>query len=74
MPNHIRKHRERLGISIRDLSRLTGIDKSMLSRMETGQHYPDTDELERIAYILDVDGKELVTYEPRPDLEELLHE
>lgn len=55
----IRKIREEKGISIIQLSKMTGISKGHLSRIENQETMPTILTIERIAVALKVDSKEL---------------
>lgn len=55
----IRNVREEKGISINQLSKMTGISKGHLSRIENQETMPTILTLERIAIELKVDSKEL---------------
>lgn len=46
--------RNEKGVSLRELSKLTGIGKSTLQRLENGDVYPRMDAMEKIAIALDV--------------------
>lgn len=46
---HISKMREKRGMSYRQVSRITGISKSMLERIEKGEKSPSIDQLELLA-------------------------
>lgn len=46
--------RNEKGVSLRELSKLTGIGKSTLQRLENGEVYPRMDAMEKIAIALDV--------------------
>ena len=55
----IRKIREEKGISINQLSKMTGISKGHLSRIENQETMPTILTIERIAIALKIDSKEL---------------
>ncbi len=55
----VRKIREQKGISISQLSKITGISKGHLSRIENQETMPTILTIERIAIGLNVDSKEL---------------
>lgn len=46
--------RNEKGVSLRELSKMTGIGKSTLQRFENGEVYPRMDAMEKIAAALDV--------------------
>jgi len=50
----LKKRREELGLSRRELGRRVGINHSLISRMETGQQRVSLKTLERIAAALDM--------------------
>lgn len=50
----VRKRREELGLSLRDLAAQTGISASTLSRIENGIGKPDADNIARLADWLNV--------------------
>lgn len=55
----LRKIREEKGISINQLSKMTGISKGHLSRIENQETMPTILTIERIAIALKVDSKKL---------------
>lgn len=55
----IRKIREEKNISMTQLSRMTGISKGHLSRIENQETMPTILTIERIAIALRIDSKEL---------------
>lgn len=55
----LRKIREENGISINQLSKMTGISKGHLSRIENQETMPTILTIERIAIALKVDSKKL---------------
>lgn len=59
---HIRKQKS---LSLRDLERLSGVDYSSISKIETGGSSPKLETVIRLARALEVDLSELI------DLEEL---
>jgi transcriptional regulator with XRE-family HTH domain len=69
---HIRKARERLGMSSRKLANLAEISDSTIVRIEQGAFAePDPEKLERIVGVLGLDRAEmyrLVDYEPPTEL------
>lgn len=52
--NKVREHKERKGLSTRELSKRLGISHSYLSRMENGKRVISAKRLEEISSILDV--------------------
>ncbi len=57
----IRKVRHRQCLTLRQFEALTGIDRSTLSRYETGQNYPSIDVLDMIADALGCSIADLYT-------------
>lgn len=57
----IKKQREKLGISQRELSRQTGVDNNTIAKLEKGMRKkPNTLALKKIAYILNIDLKKML--------------
>lgn len=57
----IKKQREKLGISQRELSRQTGVDNNTIAKLEKGMRKkPNTLALKKIAYILNIDLKKIL--------------
>ncbi|MFN2531572.1 MAG: helix-turn-helix domain-containing protein [Pyrinomonadaceae bacterium] len=50
----IRRRREELGLSLRDVANITGVSASTLSRIENGTGKPDADNIARLTSWLDV--------------------
>jgi repressor LexA len=79
MGNKLRKQRRRLGLSLDDLARQTGISKPYLSLIETGRvpNPPSDEKLTRLERALDFGAGELLAYahlERTPqDVRALLH-
>jgi transcriptional regulator with XRE-family HTH domain len=55
----VRRQRERLGLTLKDVSIKSGVSVSHLGRIENGQRYPSASILRRIAKPLQIDEKEL---------------
>ena len=55
----VRRQRNRLGLSLKDLSAKSGVSISHLGRIENEQRYPSTNILRKIAKPLELDEKEL---------------
>jgi transcriptional regulator with XRE-family HTH domain len=55
----VRRQRDRLGLTLRDLAEKSGVSISHLGRIENAQRYPSTNVLRKIAKPLDLDEKEL---------------
>jgi len=52
----LRRHRHRTGLSLEDVALAAHLDKSSLSRMESGQiESPDPQKLQRLATVLDTE-------------------
>jgi len=82
----VKRRREELGLSLRDLADETGVSASTLSRIENGTGKPDADNIARLTSWLDVpmerilggrrsdsqEGKPVVYYarEPTPEIVE----
>ena len=54
MGNAVRRRREELGLSLRDVADKTGVSASTLSRIENGTGKPDADNIARLASWLDM--------------------
>src|ERR1044071_5285396 len=52
--NAVRRRRESLGLSLRDVADVTGVSASTLSRIENGTGKPDADNIARLAAWLDM--------------------
>ena len=50
----VRRKREELGLSLRDVADVTGVSASTLSRIENGTGKPDADNIARLTTWLDV--------------------
>ena len=59
MPNRIREHRERAGLSQRALAELAGVDHAQVSRWESGGHMPSVDKARALARALEVSVEDL---------------
>lgn len=57
-------HRERAGLSQRQLAERIGMSHSYISRLEGDQHSPSVDTLCRLAEALGVDAKDLLVCPP----------
>ena len=55
----IRQLRERKGVSLRELARLSGVGAATLSRIESGEGNPRLTTLVRLAEVLDVSMQQL---------------
>ena len=55
----VRRQRNRLGITLLDLSKESGVSVSHLGRIENAQRYPSTTVLRKIAKPLNIDENEL---------------
>jgi len=50
----VKRRREKLGLSLRDVAQVTGVSASTLSRIENGTGKPDADNIARLTSWLDV--------------------
>jgi transcriptional regulator with XRE-family HTH domain len=50
----IKRHRDELGLSLRDVADVTGVSASTLSRIENGTGRPDADNIARLTQWLDM--------------------
>jgi len=57
----VRRRREELGLSLRDVATLTAVSASTLSRIENGTGKPDADNIARLASWLDVPMERILT-------------
>jgi transcriptional regulator with XRE-family HTH domain len=57
----VRRRREELGLSLRDVAALTTVSASTLSRIENGTGKPDADNIARLASWLDVPMERILT-------------
>lgn len=64
----LKQHRQQAGLSLRDVTKATGVSASTLSRIENGKGDPDFRQILCIARYLNV-GLEVVKGEPRNSLE-----
>ena len=55
LPGYLRHLRDKQGVSQSRVSSLTGLDKSLISRFETGDRTPSPDQLVRLAGAYEVD-------------------
>ena len=60
---HIKEVREKKGISIRRLAELSGVSKSHISDIESGRRMPTAYILCVLAVAMDVQPRELFSYE-----------
>jgi DNA-binding XRE family transcriptional regulator len=72
MKNHIKKYRERLGLSQERLSKMLDIRRETLSRFETGKGTPNLKTAMKISYLLDVEVNILWNYSPEKEINEKL--
>jgi transcriptional regulator with XRE-family HTH domain len=66
----IRRKREELGASLRDVADLTGVSASTLSRIENGTGKPDADNIARLTGWLDVPMERIMGSRPSEGKEE----
>lgn len=60
MGRNLLAHRERAGLSQRQLAERIGMSHSYISRLEDDQHSPSVDTLCRLARALEVDPRDLL--------------
>ena len=58
----IKRHREDLKLSLRDVADLTGVSASTLSRIENGTGRPDADNIARLSQWLDMPVDRLMSH------------
>src|SRR5205814_10330377 len=63
--NAVRRRRESLGLSLRDVADETGVSASTLSRIENGTGKPDADNIARLASWLDMPIERVMHHEHR---------
>src|SRR5438046_10681240 len=61
----VRRRRESLGLSLRDVADETGVSASTLSRIENGTGKPDADNIARLASWLDMPIERVMHHGPR---------
>jgi transcriptional regulator with XRE-family HTH domain len=61
----IKEHRERAGISIRELARLTDLSAPFLSDIELGRRFPSDDVIGRFAKVFEVAPEEIKQHDTR---------
>src|SRR5262245_42653541 len=67
----IRQAREELGLSIRELARVAGVNFAYLSRLETNERGASADVLQRLADVLKLEASDLLRFiGVRPELPE----
>lgn len=71
MGETVRRLREEMGISLRELSRRVGVSASFMSDLEVGRRHPKADRLEAIAQELGVPASELAELDHRSSIEDL---
>lgn len=69
----IKRHREQLGLSLRDVGDLTGVSASTLSRIENGTGRPDADNIARLTQWLDMPVDRLMTRHDAKDVEPVIY-
>src|SRR5439155_7642066 len=65
----IKRRREELKLSLRDVADVTGVSASTLSRIENGTGRPDADNIARITQWLDMPVDRLMTRHSAKDVE-----
>jgi transcriptional regulator with XRE-family HTH domain len=63
--NAVRRRREELGLSLRDVADKTGVSASTLSRIENGTGKPDADNIARLASWLDMPIERMMHHSSR---------
>src|SRR5436190_20636185 len=63
--NAVKRRREELGLSLRDVADETGVSASTLSRIENGTGKPDADNIARLAAWLDMPIERVLHHGPR---------
>jgi transcriptional regulator with XRE-family HTH domain len=59
----VKRRREELGLSLREVADVTGVSASTLSRIENGTGHPDTDNIAHLTNWLDMPVDRLLTKE-----------
>ncbi|UBM58477.1 helix-turn-helix domain-containing protein [Marinilongibacter aquaticus] len=65
----LKQFRQENGLSLQELSKLSGISQSYLNEMEKGKKYPKTDKINALATALNVDYDQLVSLKLNKKLE-----
>jgi len=60
MKKLIKSHRLQKNMKTRELAQLLGIDQALVSKFESGQRLPTRQQVELIAFHLEIDSKELL--------------
>ena len=69
----IKRRREELKLSLRDVADVTQVSASTLSRIENGTGRPDTDNIARITQWLQMPVDRLMTKTPENDVEPVIY-
>ena len=69
----IKRRREELKLSLRDVADVTDVSASTLSRIENGTGRPDADNIARLTQWLDMPVDRLMTRQPGNDVEPVIY-
>ena len=69
----IKRRREELGLSLRDVADVTGVSASTLSRIENGTGKPDADNIARLTGWLDMPVDRVMKKHSRQDIEPVVY-
>src|SRR3954469_13235048 len=69
----IRRRRDELGLSLRDVADKTSVSASTLSRIENGTGRPDADNIARLTQWLDMPVDRLMTKQAGNDVEPVIY-
>lgn len=69
----IKRHREELGLSLRDVADLTNVSASTLSRIENGTGKPDADNIARLTGWLDMPIDRVMNKQAASDVEAVIY-
>lgn len=69
----IKRRREELGLSLRDVGDVTQVSASTISRIENGTGRPDSDNIARLTQWLDIPVDRLMTKRPGSDVEPVIY-
>lgn len=69
----IKRRREELGLSLRDVADVTSVSASTLSRIENGTGRPDADNIARLTQWLDMPVDRLMTKHASGDVEPVIY-
>ncbi len=69
----IKRRREELGLSLRDVADVTGVSASTISRIENGTGKPDADNIARLTGWLDVPIDRVMSKKSSDDVEAVIY-